>query len=96
MIDRIVGRQVRPTVEAVRAERLLEWLAHGGQRSPFSPEQMPRDIGNFGVEELVHAADIVDPHDFQCRLQQPRKPREPVGDTGLQIDGVAMRAQRRP
>ena len=78
VIDRIVGRQMRVAVEAMRPERILERFAHSGQRRALTSEQMPGDIRDFGVEELVHPTHVVDPHDLQRRLEQPRESSETV------------------
>jgi hypothetical protein len=45
----------------VRAVRLLEWRADGGEVGALTTEQVARDVGNLGIEELVHPADVVNP-----------------------------------
>ena len=82
MVNRIVGRKMRPAVEAVRTERVLERLAHRRQCRALSTEQVPGNVRHLGVEELVDPANVVHPHDLEGRFQQTRQPREPMRDTG--------------
>ena len=65
------------------------------KRSAVAAEQVPGDVGHLGVEELVHPAHVVDPHDLQRWLEQAGQPRQAMGDAGLQLDRVAVRPQRR-
>ncbi len=69
MIDRVVGGKVGPAEKAVRLKDFLEGFTNHGQRGAFTAEQVPGDVGNFGIEELVHPPHVVDPHDLQCGLE---------------------------
>ena len=42
---------------------------------------MASDVRDFRVEELVHPPDVVDPRDFERRLEQPRRPGQAVSHT---------------
>ena len=57
---------------------------------------MPGDVGHLLVEELVHAAHVVDPHDLQRWLEQAGQPGKPMRDAGFEHDRVAMGAKARP
>ena len=78
------------TVEAVRPERLRECSSHGRHGDALAAEEMARYVGYFGVEELVHLANVVDPHDLQCRLQQPGQTGKAERNAGLQYDRIAV------
>lgn len=76
MIDWIVIPEDGVAVETSRAERLLQRQPSRSERDTLPAEQMAGDIGHILVEELVHPPHILDPEDFQRRLEQARQPSE--------------------
>jgi len=96
MVDRVVGPQSGVAVKTSGAEQVFERLAYRGQRDPLPPEQVTAHVGHLGVEELVHPSYVLDPHDLQRWLEQSGQPRQPVGDTGPEFDGITVGTQRRP
>jgi hypothetical protein len=59
----------------------------------LAAEKMTGNVGHLLIEELVHAAHIVDPHDLQRRLEQSGQPGKPVRYAGFEHDRVAMGAK---
>ncbi|KUI22741.1 hypothetical protein AU193_10600 [Mycobacterium sp. GA-1285] len=96
MVNRIVRRQMDAAIEAMRSERLFEWFSDRSKSCALPPEQMTSDIRDLSVEKFVHPAHVFDPHNFQCRLEQPRKTSQGVRHSGLQLDRILVLAQRRP
>lgn len=94
MVDRVVGRQMASTVEAVCAEDVFEWFPDDRQRGAFAAEQVTRNVWHVRIEEFVHAPNVVDPHDFQGRLEQSGETGKSMCDTGAQFDRVPVCPQR--
>jgi len=74
----------------VRAEGFCKCGTDRRHGDALAAEEMARHVGDFSVEKFVHLANVVDPLDLQCRLEQSGETGKAERDVGLQGDGVAV------
>src|SRR5680860_1754071 len=94
VVDGVVAFERRVAVEAACTKRILEGFAHRSQGNSFATEEVAGDVRDVLLQERIHPANVLDPHDVQRRFEQPGESGETCRHAGLEHDGISSITQR--